>query len=100
LNAGRYFDLDSAFAFDPAGTPTFFARRFYDLALSLTVRTGPHHAEKALLITRLAAAAAGHTSLGVCSLFAAVPVTFIAFFESRDAQLLILAGCRIFERYL
>ena len=56
LDTGRDLDLKRFFFLDASLPTAFLARVSDDLALALAVRASPHYAEKALLVTRLAAA--------------------------------------------
>ena len=98
FDARRYLDLKRFFLFDAAAAVAFFARGLDYSSLAAAVRTGPHHAEKALFILRLAASAAGDASFGMSSLFSSRTVTSFAVLETRDAKFFVLAGCGVFER--
>jgi hypothetical protein len=100
LDTGGYLDLQALLSFNTALAPALLAWVANDLALAGAVWARPHYAEKALLILRLSAAAAGYAGFGDRSRFGTAPVTNIALFKPRDPELFVLAVGGIFERYL
>src|SRR5262249_4588506 len=88
----RDLDLEGLFLFYTPLAATGFAWCFDDLSLARTVGTGAHNAEKALLITRLAAAAARDTGFGLSSLFCAASVALTTGFQPRDSKFFFLSA--------
>ncbi len=75
----------------------FLARSPDDLAASRTIRTRPHYAEKALLVTRLAASLAGDAAFGLGPFFGTAAVACAAAFKPRDPQLFFFSVRGVFE---
>lgn len=80
--------------------PRHFTRRFDYAAAARTIRARAHHAEKPLLVTRLAAAAACYACLRLRAALGAAAVAFVALLQSRDPKRLVLASGGVFERDL
>src|SRR5947209_2586519 len=80
FDTGRDLYFEIAFLFDASLTVTVFARRSDDASLALTIWTGPHYAEKTLLVTCLPRAAARDAGLRLSSLFRAAAVAHVARF--------------------
>src|SRR6185369_2150169 len=88
-----------SFFLDPSVSMAILAGIANDAALALAVRTSSHHAEKALLITRLARSAARDACFGRSSLFGTAAFTNLAFLKPRYMKLFVSTGRGVFERY-
>ena len=100
FDARRDLYLERFFLFDAARAAAFLTGIANDLAFSAAVRAGAHYAEKALLVARLAAAAAGDAVSGGVPFSAPLPSHSLAFFEPRNAKLFFFTGSGLFERDL
>src|SRR5436853_2891713 len=100
INAGRHLDFEGLFALDAPFAVTGAAMILDHLARAATGRAGAQDRQERLLITHLAAAAAGRTTDGLRAFRRAASVTYITVFQAGHANLRLDALRRFFEANL